>query len=93
MWQFRTKNSDSEECISNLTLNGQKIIDCKNTLKATRDENVNKLIFARLNINSVKNKFEELISQVKGTVNVLMISETKIDDSFPIVNFLIDGFS
>ena len=50
---------------------------------------MNKVIFAHLNINSIRNKFEELISQVKGTVDVLMISETKIDDSFPIVNFLI----
>ena len=51
------------------------------------------MIFAHLNINSIRNKFEELISQVKGTVDVLMISETKIDDSFPIANFLMDGFS
>ena len=54
---------------------------------------MNKLIFAHLNINSIRNKFEEFISQVKGTVDVLMISETKIDDSFPVANFLIDGFS
>ena len=54
---------------------------------------MNKLIFAHLNINSIRNKFEELIIQVKGTVDVLMISETKIDDSVAILNFLIDGFS
>ena len=54
---------------------------------------MNKVIFAHLNINSIRNKFEELISQVKGTVDVLMISETKIDESFPTANFLIDGFS
>ena len=54
---------------------------------------MNKLIVAHLNINSIRNKFEELISQVKGTVDVLMISETKIDDSLPIADFLIDGFS
>ena len=58
-----------------------------------RDDNLNKVIFAHLNINSIRNKFEELISQLKGTADVLMISETKIDDSFPIANFLIDGFS
>ena len=54
---------------------------------------MNKLIFAHLDINSIRNKFEELISQVKGTVDVLRISETKIDNSFPIANFLINGFS
>ena len=53
---------------------------------------MNKLIFAHLNIKSISNKFEELISQVKGTVDVLIISETKIDDIFPIANFLIHGF-
>ena len=62
------KNSDSEEFISNLTLKGQKIIDCKSTLKTIRHDNLNKLLFAHLNINSIRNKFEELISQVKGTV-------------------------
>ena len=87
--QFRTENSGSEECISNLILKGKKIINCKSTLKTIRDDNLNKLIFAHLNINSIRNKFEEL----KGTVDVLMISETKIDDSFPIANFLIDSFS
>ena len=54
---------------------------------------MNKVIFAHLNINSIRNKFEELLSQVKGTVDVFMISETKIDHSIPIANFLIDGFS
>ena len=87
------KNSDSEECICNLTLKGQKIIDCKYTLKTVRNGNLNKLIFAHLNINSIRNKFEELIGQVKGTVGVSVISETKIDDSYSIANFLIDGFS
>ena len=53
-WQFRTENSDSEECISNLTLKFQKIIDCKSTLKTIRDENSNKLIFC-----SSKYKFDQ----------------------------------
>ena len=54
---------------------------------------MNKLIFAHININSIRKRFEELISQVKGTADALMISETKIDDSLPIANSLIDGFS
>ena len=51
------------------------------------------MAFALLNINSIRNKFELLSEQVRGNVDVLMISETKIDDSFPIGNFLIHGFS
>ena len=34
-----------------------------------------------------------LSDQIKGNIDVLLVSETKIDDSFPIGNFLIDGFS
>ena len=81
-WQFRTENSGSEECISNLTLKGQKIIDCKSTLKTIGGDNLNKFTFAHLNINSIRNKFEfeDLIGQVKGTFYVLMIIERKIND-------------
>ena len=57
-----------------MPLKCQKIIDFKNTLKTIRDDNLNKLVFPHLNINSIRNKSEELISQVKGTVDVLMTS-------------------
>ena len=92
-WQIRTKNSDSEEWISNLTLTGLKIIDCKSTLKTIREDNLNKLTFAHLTINSIWNKFDKIMSQVKDAVDNLIISETKIYDSLPIANFLINGFS
>ena len=41
----------------------------------------------------MRNKFESLSTQVKGNIDVLMISEIKIDYSFPVGNFVIDGFS
>ena len=66
--------------------------DCNNTLKSLRKDNLNKLIFAHLNINSIRNKFELLSEQIKGNVEVLMISETKIDDTFPVGQFCIEGF-
>ena len=46
-----------------------------------------------MNINLIRSKFELLVSQAKRNNNVLMISETDIDDSFPLGNFLIGGFS
>ena len=66
--------------------------DCNNTLKSLRKDNLNTLIFAHLNINSIRNKFELLSEQIKGNVDVLMTSETKIDDSFPVGQFLIEEF-
>ena len=62
-------------------------------LKALRLKNVNKLIIAHLNINSLKNKFEFLISLIKDNIDVLVISKTKLDESFPTSQFMINGFS
>ena len=45
-----------------------------------------------MNINSIRNKFELFSEHTKGNIDVLMISETKIDDSFPVGQFLIEGF-
>ena len=42
------------------------------TLKAIRNDNVNKLIFAHLNINSIRNKFESLAMLVKGEIDILI---------------------
>ena len=52
---------------------------------------IHKLFFAHLNINSIQNKFELFSGQTKDKVDMLMISETKIDDNFPVCYFLIEG--
>ena len=62
-------------------------------LKAIRLKNVNKPMIAHLNINSLRNKFEFLISLSEDNLDVLMISETKLDESFPTNQFMINGFS
>ena len=62
-------------------------------LKALHLKNVNKLIIAHLNINSLRNKFEFLISLIKDNIDVLMISETKLNESFQTSQFTINGFS
>ena len=62
-------------------------------MKTIRSADVNKQIFDHLSINSISNKFEFLAMQVKGKIDILMISETKIDESFPKGNFLIEGFN
>ena len=48
-----------------------------------RLKNVNKLIIAHLNIDYLRNKIEFPIPLIKDNIDVLMISETKIDQSFP----------
>ena len=67
--------------------------DCINVLKALRSDNSDKLVFAHININSIRNRFEFLSTQVKGNIDVLMVSETKIGNSFLVGNFVLNGFS
>jgi len=64
-----------------------------NVLDKLRSNNVNRLIIGHLNINSVRNKFEMLQEVIRGKLDIFLISETKLDDSFPISQFLIDGYS
>ena len=62
-------------------------------MKLRRKINLNKLVVAHLNINSIRNKFEAFMPNVSEEVDLLMISETNIGRSFPKSQFLIKGFS
>ena len=79
-----------ENCVSNDSTFSQP--DVKKALKDIHISNMNKLIFGHLNINSIRNKLDLLSEQVKGSIDIRMVSETKLDDSFPEVQFLMEGF-
>ena len=49
--------------------------DPKEILKNLRLKNVNRLICAQLNINSIRNKFDSLVDIVNNNSDILMISE------------------
>ena len=53
----------------------------------------NNMIIGHLNINSIRNKFEMLSLPIAQYVDILMLSETKLDSTFPSTQFLINGFS
>ena len=63
------------------------------SLPEVRKLNPNRLIIAHNNINSLRNKFEMLKATITDKTDILLISETKLDSSFPVNQFLIDGFS
>ena len=48
---------------------------------------------AQLNINSMRNKFQFLEKDICANLDILLILETKLDDSFSSAQFLLDGFS
>ena len=59
-------------------------------MQTIRKNNFSKLNFAHVNINSIRNKFDADI--IKDNIDILMISETKVDDSFLDGQFFLDGF-
>jgi len=62
-------------------------------LNSYRVKNVNHLIVASLNINSIRYKFDQLKFLIKDNIDILVLQETKIDNTFPENNFFIEGFS
>ena len=83
-------NVSVNECLSD-TLEKAKS-GTNSSLQTIRKDNLNKLIFAHLNINSIRNKFDSLADIIKDNIDILMISETKVDDPFPHGQFFLDGF-
>ena len=62
-------------------------------LKNIRLKNSNRLVLAHININSLRNKFDSLLQIVNNNIDILLISETKIDSSFPTAQFNITGYT
>ena len=46
-----------------------------------------------MNINSIRNKFEILKEVVGNKIDILLISETKLDDTFSLNQFILEGFT
>ena len=64
-----------------------------NFLNNIRVSNANRLIIGQLNINSLRNKIDALKTIISGKLDILVITESKLDNTFPTNQFLIDGFS
>ena len=62
-------------------------------LNNVRSNNIDRPIIAHLNINFLYQKFEPLKDLVNSRVYILVISETKVDNSFPMSEFEIEGYS
>ena len=65
----------------------------KNTLRTLKERNSDRPVIAHLNINSISPKFEPLIDMIGGSIDFLLVTETKLDDTFPRGQFEIDGFA
>ena len=64
--------------------------DMYSNLENIRNNSSKKIIIVHLNISSVRNKFDFLADIVKDNIDILMISESKLDDSFLDSQFLLN---
>ena len=101
-WQSR--NSDINIDLEHRTMQTSKItdncrststtnLDCMSRFKEIRTQNFNNVIIGNLNINSLAFKFDELRLLVTGIFGILIITKTKLDKTFSLSQFHIDGFS
>ena len=72
----------------NIRAKGNAFMSTK-SIKAKHPKN---LFFGHLNVNSIRNKFVSIQELIKRTFDVFLISETKIDDSFPSAQSKIEGY-
>ena len=58
-----------------------------------KKSNHNRLIFSTLNANSIPNKLDDIRITIADFVDILVITESKLDQSFPESQFFINRFS
>ena len=63
------------------------------TLFSLKTKFKDKIIFGNLNINSLPNKFDDLKSIIIGNIDVFVLTETKLDNTFNNRQFRMEGFS
>ena len=56
-------------------------------------KNNHRLVIGNLNINSISNKYDNLKLITQGKIDILVITETKTDSTFPLNQFAIQGYS
>ena len=62
-------------------------------LKNLRVSYPNNIIIGNININSIRNKLEMLPLSIVQYADIAILSETRLDSTFPLTQFLINGFS
>ena len=67
--------------------------DPASQLRDIKFKNINNLILAYVNVNSIRNKHSDLFSIIDFNVEILTIAETKLDSFFPSAQFIVDGYS
>ena len=85
-----TKESNLSSSTKNLDLN--RNFNTFPLVQVYRLKNPKNVIIGHLNVNSLQNKFTAVEELIKGKIDIGLISETKIDESFPNQQFKTNGY-
>ena len=89
---FKKQRESVANQISNKAKNTNHNLDIEEIINL-RKSYINNLIIGYLNINSLRNKIPQLRYVFrKAPINLLCVDETKLDASFPDVQFYIEGY-
>ena len=86
------KETETGSNTANNSLLNIKSKDVISALKEIRIKNLKNVIIGQLNINSLRKKFYALEELMGGNLDILVITETKLDHTFPEKQFLIPGY-
>ena len=87
-----SNRQNKESAKSVLTVSSDTPCDTLNGLHEQRLNHPKNVIFGHLNINSVRNKFSGFKDLVLKETDICLLTETKIDDSFPNSQFFAEGY-
>ena len=84
-----------EENLNDVNRSFEDNKECSNAFQSVqkhRLQNPKNKVIGHLNVNSLRNKFEAVEELVQNKVDICFLSETKIDETSPNQQFMINGF-
>ena len=79
----------SEEFLDKNDIDYQEV---SQVIRQIRVKNINRVIIGHLNVNFMAPKLDAIRTIIPGNVDIMVFSETKLDDSYPTTQLLIEGF-
>ena len=90
---IRSKNDQSEISQNGNIDEDRGHQDANQIFTGIRLKNFNNIIIAYLNINSFVSKYDALKTIIPNNVDIMVVGETKLDDSYATSQFNIAGYS
>ena len=85
-------NSENFSTVQNVETSNIVTEDPYTVLKDIRMKNIHKIVIGHLNVNSIRNKIDVVSDLIIGNIDIFLITESKIDNTFPTSQFKIFGY-